>query len=82
MASNDTKFTLSRIAELEEPILAVALLHQELALSRKCVNKRPLETFVCTDEKLLAPVAEARDLFFVGVTRAGKYLYEREELSR
>ena len=76
--AKDTKFTLSRIAELEEPILAVGILHQELALSQKCVNKRPMEQFVCMDEKLLAPVADARDLFFVGVTRAGKFLYERQ----
>ena len=42
------------------------------------MNKRPLEHFVCMDVKLQAAVAEARDLFFVKVTRAGKYLYERQ----
>ena len=79
VSSNDTKFTLARIAELEQPIFAVAKMQQELALARGGGNKRHLEHFVYMEEKLMPPVAEARgDLFFVGVTRAGKFLYERQ----
>lgn len=78
VSSKDTKFTLARISELEQPILAVGKLHQELALSKTGGNKRTMDDFVCMDDKLLSSVAQARDLFFVGVTRAGKFLYEKQ----
>ena len=78
VSTKDTKFTLERIDELEQPILAVGKLHQELCLSRNGGNKRALDHFVCMDEKLQASVAQARDLHFVGVTRSGKFLYERQ----
>ena len=78
VSSSDTKFTLARIAELEQPILEVAKLHQELSLSRSGGSKRALDHFVYMDVKLQASVADARNLFFVGVTRSGKFLYERE----
>ena len=82
VSSSDTKFTLARIAELEQPILEVAKLHQELSLSRSGGSKRALDHFVYMDAKLQAPMAETRGLFFVGVTRSGKFLYEREVCRR
>jgi len=79
VSSNDTKFTLSRIAELEQPILAVSLICTKSCLCRGPAGISVPWSSLSTDDKLQASVAEARDLFFVGFTRAGKlYLYERQ----
>ena len=56
----------------------MAKLQQELSLSRSGGIKRALDHFVYMEVKLQASVADARGLFFVGVTRSGKFLYERQ----
>ena len=74
---NDIKLTLDRIDELESQISAVAKLHRDNALMRRN-GKRPLvEPYVEYEVKLSPPVAAAKELHHVGITQAGKHLYER-----